>query len=119
MDCAARQEPGARTGPDPCASCDPAKELCRNDTCVPADEPDPCEGISCGVGRFCVAGACVQDPCFGVACPDGEWCVRDGQFVKDPCANMYCDKGEVCFQGKCVEAYEHDRDASFDTTLVQ
>ena len=55
---------------------------------------DPCQGMFCGEGQFCYAGACVPS-CAGVSCGEGQTCVQ-GACVKSACPSLcasdyYCD----------------------------
>jgi MYXO-CTERM domain-containing protein len=74
----------------PCAE----DEVCIDHACI----PDPCAGVDCGDGMFCLDGTCRP------VCPDcapAEIC-RGGLCVRDPCAGFVCDTSQVCCDGRCV-----------------
>jgi hypothetical protein len=75
--------------PTGCAlPCNPA-QVCQGGTCV----PDPCIGVTCGVGEACdsTTGECGPDPCTGITCPGDDVC-EDGECV-DPPAPVGPDAG--------------------------
>ena len=76
----------------------PKGYACTNGFCL----PDKCVGISCPVGSFCRAGACVN-PCDGVQCASGEVCQR-GACVADNCYGKGCPlAGQVCLENSCQD----------------
>ncbi len=82
------------TFPDRCT----ATQNCVAGVCI----ENPCQGVTCTDGRFCVEGMC-REPCSGVTCEDGERC-REGVCEADPCGRT-CPFGQVCDDdsGVCIE----------------
>jgi uncharacterized protein (TIGR03382 family) len=82
------------TFPERCAG----NERCINGQCL----VDPCVGITCGSGMYCVGSACVAS-CGDVTCPAGQRC-RFGACESDPCGKA-CPFGQACndVTGMCIE----------------
>ncbi len=78
--------------------CTKNKQVCRNGRCV-----DPCAGVVCKNGTFCVSGSCQKKTCFATPfkCSDGQIC-KDDKCIPDPCKNAGCDANQACKNGKCV-----------------
>jgi hypothetical protein len=116
--------PGATCVKGACVDCYtqgcPSGQRCIGRTCA----PDPCEGKTCGAGKFCYAGLCV-DGCAGVSCGAGRVCVQGAcvssacptvcaaDFLCDPttatcrpkpCTGIACPLGQVCVNatGRCA-----------------
>ena len=98
---------------DRCATRECGEEMCVDGTCASvcgegdcppgqrcaADascEPDPCDGIACGAGRYCDGGECRADPCAAMTCPRGDVCVPNLGCIDDPCAGVVCPDGRRC-----------------------
>lgn len=79
-------------------SCQKQGKVCRHGQCV-----DPCAGVLCATGLFCVQGRCEKTSCFEprYACLSGQIC-KEGQCVPDPCQKAQCTSEQVCKQGTCV-----------------
>ncbi len=82
------------TFPDRCT----ATQNCVAGVCI----DNPCQGVTCTDGRFCVEGQC-REPCSDITCADGERC-REGMCEADPCGRP-CPFGQVCDDdsGTCIE----------------
>lgn len=62
---------------------------------------DPCFGVQCLQGQYCVNGQCRGNAC-DPACGQGYTC-QNGQCVqRDLCAGVTCPKCHSCFNGACV-----------------
>jgi uncharacterized protein (TIGR03382 family) len=66
-------------------------------TCV----TNPCQGVTCGTGQYCLGGTCIQS-CADLDCADGQRCTQ-GMCVTDPCGHP-CPFGQACNDntGKCI-----------------
>jgi hypothetical protein len=82
------------TFPDLCS----ADQACVAGTCV----TNPCAGVTCETGAYCVGGACVGS-CAEVTCPSGQRC-RLGACETDPCGKP-CPFGQACndVTGQCID----------------
>jgi len=72
--------------------CPPGQRCAADASC----EPDPCDGIACGAGRYCDGGECRADPCAAMTCPRGDVCVPNLGCIDDPCAGVVCPDGRRC-----------------------
>ena len=81
------------TFPERCA----ANENCINGACV----VNPCQGVDCAAGLYCVGGQCFAS-CAGVTCPPTQRCEL-GMCVNNPCGRP-CPHGQACddASGTCV-----------------
>jgi hypothetical protein len=77
------------TAPDICYG--PTGE-CRPDNCTTF--PD-----KCSASQVCISGTCVSNPCTGVNCPSGEYCV--GGNCVGSCADVECPANQRCRLGMC------------------
>ncbi len=106
---------------DPCTT-----DICDATTlqCVHVAIPDPIcltctSDADCAPGDICVAGMCqlAPDPCDGIVCDEGQYCV-DGVCVAGQMAcdtNSDCPLGQVCMAGVCQAAgVECSADADCD-----
>ncbi|NVB83127.1 MAG: hypothetical protein HOV81_32415 [Kofleriaceae bacterium] len=93
------------TFPEMCS----AQQTCINGTCV----TNPCQGVTCDGGQYCVGGACVPS-CADVECPDGQRC-RQGMCETDPCGHA-CPFGQACNDstGQCIADPCKDRTCTDD-----
>jgi MYXO-CTERM domain-containing protein len=63
---------------------------------------NPCDGIDCGKGFVCEAGACVV-ACTCGGCDTGECDAKSGHCVDQGCGAVSCDTGQHCAAGACVD----------------
>jgi hypothetical protein len=78
-----------------------ADQICVDSACV----ANPCNGVTCGDGQFCRAGACVAS-CEGVSCKENQTC-QDGACISTGCSvdcgTGVCNPGTgQCQNSRCV-----------------
>jgi hypothetical protein len=71
------------------------------------------DGTSCGSGKVCVLGACIENLCEDVVCEDGNACTDDTCDYEDGMCHFTsrCDDGDDCTEDIC-----NPLDGSCDST---
>ncbi len=81
--------------PSPCQAGWTCREELGEAVCI----ENPCSGLTCGGGEWCVGGEC-QDPCLNIDCAlGGRRCPQANQVC---CDRVCCAPGLVCRFGQCL-----------------